>query len=832
MDTHTLTVLEFGKILNFLKQYVTSPQGSRLCECLTPLTNLQEIKTLLSEVTEMKEVLNAYDDIPIHGIRDIEDFLNRIRVEGFYLEPQQLQEICSTLETGRKVKTFFRAIGSKYSSLQNIIGKIISLKELEDAIRGAIGNQGEILDTASPELKSLRQQIKNIKFDIKNTLEELLFREDLSFTFQEQLITIRNGRFVLPVKIDHKGYLPGVVHDQSHSKATYFIEPLSVVNLNNELQILRKEETHEEIRILTNLTAQTREKKPEILFTLSLLEQLDIIYAKAKLSAALNACEPVLNEEGCIKLNSCKHPFLLAHLVPPSTSSSSPEKESEGDEEELQRWVFDASKVVPINLYMDKEINTLIITGANAGGKTVALKTLGILSLMAQTGMHIPAEEESTLTVFHSIFADIGDEQNIEESLSTFSAHISRLDHILKIADEKSLVLVDELGSGTDPSEGAALGLAILDHLRSKSSSTAITTHLTFLKTYAYLHKDVKNVSVEFDPVTLKPTYNLVYGMPGLSNALAIARNLGMSDDILRIAGNYLEEKDKQTLELIKGLEQSQREVAQKKSEIIKLREKVAVHENSAESLLKIIKSKKVKILSVYENNFKRYLRKAETKLEKIVNEAKEKGHPLAKKSNKALREVKKEWRENFPLSPEEGKPIESLKVGQTVKLLHFNQEGVVLKVDPTLKKAEILVGEKKVKTHFKAITHIKENEKGKDKSSPTGKQSPTRNHYSVSFLEEEVSPQINVIGMTVDEALPIVDRTIDHSLIKGLERIEIIHGLGTGRLKAAIRKHLNNHSYVKSFWSDDQSRGGAGVTQVEIQFHPKDTSKKSHQTV
>ncbi|MBW1823694.1 MAG: endonuclease MutS2 [Deltaproteobacteria bacterium] len=830
MDTHTLTVLEFGKILNFLKQYVTSPQGSSLCERLTPLTNLREIKTLLSEVTEMKEVLNTYDDIPIHGIRDIEEFLNRTSVEGSYLEPQQLQEICSTLETGRKVKTFFRAIGTKYSSLQNIIGKIIPLKELEDAIKGAIGNQGEILDTASQELKALRQQIKNIKFNIKDTLDELLFREDLSFIFQEQLITIRNGRFVLPVKIDHKGYLSGVVHDQSHSKATYFIEPLSVVNLNNELQILRKEEIHEEIRVLTNLTAQTSEKKPEMLFTLSLLEQLDLIYAKAKLSTALNACEPILNEEGYIKLNSCKHPILLAHLEPLLTSPNSPEKESEGDAEELRRWIFDASKVVPINLYMDKEINTLIITGANAGGKTVTLKTLGILSLMAQTGMHIPAGEESTLTVFHSIFADIGDEQNIEESLSTFSAHISRLDQILRDADEKSLVLLDELGSGTDPSEGGALGLAILDHLKSKNSSIVITSHLTLFKTYAYSHKDVENVSVEFDPVTLKPTYNLVYGMPGLSNALAIARNLGMSDDILRSAGKYLEEKDKQLLELIKGLEQSQKEIAQKKNKIIELREGVSVHEKSVESLLKTIKSKKVKILSDYENKFKRYLREAETKLEKIVNEAKKKGHPLAKKSNKTLREVKEELRSHIPLSPEEGKPIESLKVGQAVKLLHFNQEGVVLKVDPTLKKAEILVGEKKVKTHFKAITHIKDKEQGEEKSTPTEKHSPAKNHYSASFLAEEVSPKINVIGMTADEALPIVDRTIDHALIKGLERIEIIHGLGTGRLKAAIRKHLKNHSYVKSFWSDDQSRGGAGVTQVDIQFHPKGTTpKKSH---
>ena len=827
MDTHTLTVLEFGKILNFLKQYVTSPQGSRLCDQLTPLHNLQEIKILLSEVTEMKEVLNTYDDIPIHGIKDIEDFLSRIRVEGFYLEPQQLQEICSTLETGRKVKTFFRAIGSEYSSLQNIIGKIIPLKELEDAIKEAIGNQGEILDTASQELKALRKQIKNIKLDIKNTLDELLFREDLSFIFQEQLITIRNGRFVLPVKIDQKGYLSGVVHDQSHSKATYFVEPLSVVNLNNELQILRKEEINEEIRVLTNLTAQIGEKKPEILFALSLLEQLDLIYAKAKLSTALNALEPVMNEEGCIKLNSCKHPILLAHLEPPVTSSHSPAKESEGDTEELRRWVFDASKVVPINLYMDQGINTLIITGANAGGKTVTLKTLGILSLMAQTGMHIPAGEESTLTVFHSIFADIGDEQNIEASLSTFSAHISRLDQIVKKADEKSLVLLDELGSGTDPSEGAALGLAILDLLKSKNSSIVITSHLTLFKTYAYSHKDVENVSVEFDPATLKPTYNLVYGIPGLSNALAIARNLGMSDDILRSAGKYLEEKDKQLLELIRGLEQSQKEIAQKKNKIINLREAVSVHEQSVESLIKAIKSKKARILSDYENKFKRYLREAETKLERIVNEAKEKGHPLVKKSNKALHEVKEELKSHIPLSPEEGDPIESLKVGQKVKLLHFNQEGVVLNVDHTLKKAEILVGEKKVKTHFKAITHIKETAKDKDKSTPAGKQPPEINYYSNLFLAEEVSPQINIIGMTADEAIPIVDRTIDHSLIKGLERIEIIHGLGTGRLKAAIRKHLKNHSYVKSFWSDDQSRGGAGITQVEIQFHPKGTSPK-----
>jgi len=363
MDKHTLTVLEFDKILNFLKQYVTSPQGPRLCDHLTPIHNLQEINTLLTEVTEMKEVLSIYNEIPIHGIKDIENLVNRTRVERFYLEPQHLQEIVSTLEVARCIKSFFKSIGSKYSSLQNIISKIIPLKELEDTIKRAIGSQGEILDSASQELKNIRQKIKQVKSQIKNTLEELLFRENLSFIFQEQLITIRNGRFVLPVKIDCKRYIPGVVHDQSHSKATYFIEPLSVVNLNNELQILQKEEIHEEIRILTNLTSQVRGKMAEILFNLSLLEKLDLIYAKAKLSIALNACEPIMNEEGCIKLNSCKHPILLAHFETPPASL---EEEIKETPEKVARWVFDTSHVVPITLYMDKGISTLIITGANA----------------------------------------------------------------------------------------------------------------------------------------------------------------------------------------------------------------------------------------------------------------------------------------------------------------------------------------------------------------------------------------------------------------------------------------------------------------------------------
>jgi DNA mismatch repair protein MutS2 len=826
MDTHTLTVLQFDKVRSFLKQYATSPQGSRLCERLSPLHNPQEIKSLLSEVTEMKTLLEIYDEIPLHGIKDIENAAHKTRVEGFYLEPQALQDICSTLETVRTLKTFFKTTAPKSSSLQNITGKFIPLKELEDAIKKAIGNQGEILDTASKELHSLRQTIKHLRLDINKKLEELLSRETLSFIFQEQLITIRNGRFVLPVKIDHKGYLPGVVHDQSHSKATYFIEPLSVVALNNEIQILRKEEIYEEVRILTRLTSRVRESKPEILFNLSLLEKIDLIYAKAKLSIALNACEPLLNDEGRITLNSCKHPILLAHYepAPPPLDSSKEDPEIPG------RWVFDSSQAVPVTLHMGRGINTLIITGANAGGKTVTLKTLGILSLMVQAGMHIPAEEGSTLPVFHAIFANIGDEQNIEESLSTFSAHVRRLDQILKEADEYSLILIDELGSGTDPAEGAALGLSILDYLRQQNSSVVITTHLTLLKTYAYPHKDVENVSVEFDPVTQKPTYNLVYGMPGLSNALAIARNMGMSDTILHNAHNYLEEKDKQVLELIKGLEQSQKAVALKKNEITKLKEKISDHEHLVESLLKNIKARKLKLLSGYENTFNNYIREAESKLEKIINEARIKEKPFLKENQKKLLEVTKEWKAHLPSPSEERQPVKSLKAGQAVKLLHYNKEGVVLKVDDRLKKAELMMGDIKIKARFDALTPIKGKKMQEDTTPPPAKKSQAKNHSAPSILSEEVTQQINVIGMTVDESLPFVDRTIDQAIIGGHERIEIIHGLGTGRLKAGIRKHLKEHSYVKSFGSDEQSRGGAGVTQVEIQFHPGNSSRKSHQ--
>ncbi len=822
MDRHSLTVLEFDKIISFLKHYVTSPQGGTICDRLVPLTDPAEIKAQLAEVTEMKQLITIHDDFPIHGIMDIERIVDRSKVDGFYIEPPQLQEIRSTLEAGRKLRTFIRSAEASYQAIEAIISKIFPLRELEDAIRRAIGNSGEILDTASPELNAIRKKIRQVKLHIKNILESLLNREDLRFIYQEQLITIRNGRFVLPVKIDHKAFLPGVVHDQSQSKATYFIEPLAAVDPNNELQILRKQELREEVRILVALTALVRELREELLFNLSLLEKIDLIYAKARLSIAINACAPVINDEKRIELISCRHPILSARLetIPPPEDSPADRREP------VERLRFDLTRVVPTTIRMNRACSTLIITGANAGGKTVTLKTLGILSLMAQAGMHIPAGEGSSLPVFSSIFADIGDEQNIEESLSTFSAHIRRLNQIISESDERSLILIDELGAGTDPAEGAALGLALLDHLRTRKSAIAVTTHLSLLKTYAYRHPDVENVSVAFDPVTLKPTYNLLYGIPGVSNAFSIARGLGMSPSLLARARSYLEDKDQSVLRLLTALEQSRQQLQQRMGALDAIRERAADYERLAESLLAKLKAKRDQLLRDYESTFKGYLRQARERLDRIVGEAGGKQGPAPREARHALREVETEWKKHLPASGEKKKPVEDLKPGQRIRLAPANREGVVLKVEPDLKRAEILIGDLKIKAGFDALEPLPDAPHAAAAEKPHEPEPPAP-CYTASLADEDFSPTINVIGMTVAEALPMVDRAIDHALLRGLEAIEIIHGLGTGRLKQAIRTHLQEEGWVKSFAPDDYSRGGAGVTRVAIRHRPKSMSGK-----
>ena len=522
MNKHTLKVLEFNSILSLLKGFATSSLGEALCESLKPKRDIKEIEVLLNEVSELKEVLQIYADIPIGGVRDIEKPVKKTRVEGYIMDPIELLDILSTLKATHKLKRLFGKLeDNRYPLLKAIGNSFISLPDIERKIEQTVGDRGDILDSASPELKAIREKVRGLRKRIHVSLEDLLSKDSFQSFFQERIITVRNGRYVIPVKSDFKGHIQGIIHDHSHSKATYFIEPISTIELNNELGILFKEEKNEELRVLTNLSNNIKTNAQEILSNLSLLGKVDLTYAKAKYSIELNAIKPVLNREGIVNLINAYHPLLvsLQNVCLPSQRDRKGYRDRE-DPANLSKGA------VPIYIHFDKDCNTLIITGANTGGKTVALKTVGILTLMLQAGMHIPVADGSVAAIFDSIFADIGDEQDIEQNLSTFSSHISQMVHILDKANESSLVLLDEMGVGTDPDEGAALAMALLDYLRGKNCSIIATTHLNLLKAYAYLHEDAMNVSVEFDPKTMDPRYRLIYGSPGESNALVIAEKL------------------------------------------------------------------------------------------------------------------------------------------------------------------------------------------------------------------------------------------------------------------------------------------------------------------
>jgi DNA mismatch repair protein MutS2 len=808
MDEHTLRVLEFDKVRLFLRQFATSDPGKRNCERLHPSSQIEEIRAWLREVGELRDVIRIEGDIPIQGIKDIEETVHKTRVENFILTSKELLEVMFTLEVARRMKRFFRRLkGDEFPRLKKITENIIILDDFEKRIRGAIGSQGEILDYASAGLREIRQRVKQVREKIRQVLEKLLLQEDMEPVFQERFVTLRNNRYVLPVKTEYKSYLPGIVHDQSQSRATFFIEPFSIVDSNNELSVLLKDETIEEMRILADLTREVGQRLPDILCDIDLLGRIDLIYAKAQLSERLQAIEPFINDRGKMELSQCRHPILLSSVRKAVLSEEDQDAAALTGESSTSIYDFDNARVVPVDIMMDEATDTLIITGANAGGKTVALKTIGLLTLMAQAGIHIPANAGSEISVFHSVFADIGDEQNIEGNLSTFSAHMVRINVILREAARHVLVLLDELGSGTDPSEGAALAIAILDYLREKNAKSVITTHLNLIKTYAYLHAGAENVSVEFDSITLKPTFRLIYGVPGMSNALAIAGNLGISPRIIQEASRYLKDADRQIVHLIKGLEERQRSLKIKEEEIVKLREMYIQHHDKAQGLLDLIHARKDKILIDYESRARSLVREAEEELKRIIAEARKSERTQLEERRKAVRAVKEKVATHFDKGKHREEIIQKLEVGEKVKLINAKKEGEVIQADNTLKKAEIQVGNVRIRASFKELERVAGGKKDEESADKSWRKITT----------SQPSSQINVIGMRVDEAIPVVEKAIDRALLNGFPELEIIHGIGTGRLRKAIAEYLKEHSSVKGFKSGDPRKGGHGVTIVEM---------------
>jgi DNA mismatch repair protein MutS2 len=817
MNDHCLKVLEFDRIREFLESFAASPGGRSACRSLMPQTRRGAVVQLLQETAEMRDEQDLHGPLPLSGIHSIRTAVDQARMQNYYLEPKQLIEISDTLETADIIRMYFSAHAGSRPLLHAITSRIAPLTGITRRIRACISGHAELLDSASPALADIRMQIKKLRSGIIRALEHMLVDVDLGTAIQDDFITLRNNRYVIPVRSDSKNSIPGVVHDQSQSKATFFVEPLSVVNQNNELQGLRKDEYYEEIRILTELTGLINAGGPEIFANLDIIEHIDLIHAKALFARAIRATFPEINTTGVIGLRACRHPILLSRFV------EDPASDADGKlQPPAGTWVFDRSAVVPIDCMKSTKSSTLIITGANAGGKTVAMKTIGLFVLMAQAGMHLPVEARSTIALFDSVFADIGDEQNMETSLSTFSSHMSQIHGIISQVRPSSLVLLDELGSGTDPSEGGSLAVAILDFLRKNGCTTIVTTHLPIMKTYAYSRVDVENVSVAFDPATLKPSYSLMYGMPGFSNAIAIARSIGIPEEILKSAGGYLEGADRQVAELIHGLEKTQKDLSDRK-EILRTAIGLAQkYHNAAESLHDSMHAQREKILKNFETKARSLLRQSEDELMKIIKDQKKRtvirpddDFNQDDGARRALTDIKKKLHGQFPKKsgpPEQFEQIEQLEAGQAVMVMHLNKQGIVMSADNGSKKAEVAIGPLRLKTgyHELALT-----------SGPVGKtkvlSQKTPAKTTASTADPAFSRKVNVIGMRIEDALPVVDKGIDTALLEGADTVEIIHGRGTGRLMAAIHEHLKTNPYVESFAQGTQAEGGSGLTIVQI---------------
>jgi len=605
-------------------------------------------------------------------------------------------------------------------------------------------------------------------------------REDLQTLFQEKLITIRNGRYVLPIKSEFKSQMEGIVHDHSHSKMTIFLEPMDVVDYNNELSILLEDERQEERRILSKLTRRIGEFHQELLRDLEILGEVDLLYAKVKLSQKLGGINPLLNRNGVVRLLGVRHPLLYLR---------------EGD------------RTVPIDIYLSGYSKILIISGANAGGKTVALKTIGLLSLMAQSGMHIPAMEGSEIPLYYSIFADIGDEQNIRENLSTFSAHILSLIRIMEKSDKFSLILLDELGVGTNSKEGSALAIGVLDYLIDKGATVVVTTHLDELKAYGYLNKEATNVSVAFDLKTLEPRYELMYGDSGSSNAFLVAEKLGFPKVVLDLATRYINQQESGISRFIRNIEGLQDNLKKEHEEILVLKEEIQGHRDRVRELVGRIKERRQQILQEAQDRGRTILQQTEIELKRIAEEITRRGERRARIPKGDLKKVRERFFLQFRGKGRKGGDVAGLRKGDWVRVLSLNRIGIVSEVYGEANKADVRVENMKVHVPLDDL----------ERTAPQLLAHDTRNErlqYEAA-VEKAVQSEINVVGLTVEEALPVVDKFLDDAILCRLEKVDIIHGRGTGRLREAIGNHLKHHRNVKRFGPKDIMQ--SGVTVVEF---------------
>ena len=791
MNEKALRTLEYNKIIQKLSELAGSSRGKELCASLLPHHELSEITRLQKETSDALSRLLRKGSLSFSGIHDIRPSLMRLKV-GSSLGAVELLRISSVLDATLRIKAYGGCTGKDEDdiiedSLTEYFGGLEPLTQLSNEIKRCIISEEEIADDASPALKSIRRSIRITNDKVHSDLSSIL--NSSKNVLQDNIITMRNGRYCLPVRAEYKNQFQGMIHDQSSTGSTLFIEPMSVVRLNNELRELAIKEKEEIEKILAGLSEMAGEYVDQLYYNYNTITGLDFIFAKATLSKTMKGSEPVFNNKGIINLKKARHPLI------------------------------DPKQVVPIDIRIGSDFNMLIITGPNTGGKTVTLKTVGLLTLMGQAGLHIPAYDNSELAVFTEVYADIGDEQSIEQSLSTFSSHMTNIVSILQKADEQSLVLLDELGAGTDPTEGAALAMSILSYLHKRNIRTMATTHYSELKIYALSTEGVLNASCEFDVESLRPTYRLLIGIPGKSNAFAISSKLGLPEHIIEEAGKLIGKQERTFEDLISDLEESritiekeQDEIRQYKAEIEKLKQSLA---KKSENL---------------EASRARIINEAQEQASMIISEAKEYADESIRKFNrwlqqggnvKDMEEERAKLREklgdssDLPIvnAPKSGKKVDlkTLKIGDSVFVTSLGLRGTVSTLPNSKGDLLVQMGALNSQVNVKDLEAI-EDEDDTPKRNVSTKAGKIKMSKSAT-----ISPEINLIGKTVDEALALLDKYLDDAYLSHIPKVTIIHGRGTGALRNAVHGFLKKSKYVKSYRIGGFNEGNTGATIVEF---------------
>ena len=794
MNQKVYHTLEYYKILDMLAGYASCEETKKRALALTPITDAAEIEHLQQTTSDALSRLYKGSGISFAGIHNVNASLKRLDIGGS-LNTTELLHICSLLEVAKRAKAYDRSdrADDKTDSLSPLFSQIEPLSPLLEEIKRCVIGEDEIADDASPALFKIRKSIRGMNDRIHAQLTNLMNNTTTRSYLQDAVITMRDGRYCLPVKAEAKTSVPGMVHDQSSSGSTLFIEPMAVVNLNNELRELFLKEQDEINVILADLSNRVAENANGIRQDYSVLAELDFIFAKAQLAKSYNGVAPIFNEEGRIHIRKGRHPLL------------------------------DAKKVVPIDVRLGEDFRQLIVTGPNTGGKTVSLKTVGLLTLMGQSGLHIPAADRSELAIFHEIFADIGDEQSIEQSLSTFSSHMTNIVKILDQADDRSLCLFDELCAGTDPTEGAALAISILHKLHQYGATTMATTHYSELKVYALSTPGVENACCEFNVETLSPTYRLLIGIPGKSNAFAISSKLGLAANIIDDAKSRLSDKDVDFEDMLANLEASRITIEKEQLEIQKYKAEV-------ESLKKKLTDKNEKLDARRDE----ILRKANEEAVQILKEAKDLADetirnfnkygqgqaPMSKmeKERSKVRDKMNKSEKNLSMKKKETvnhKVPKKLRIGDSVKVLSMNFKGTVHTLPNAKGDLYVQMGILRSLVNINDLVPIDD-----ESTSPIAKKYGGGSSSGKIKMNKSasVSTEINLIGMTVDEAIAHLDKYLDDAYIAHLPSVRIVHGKGTGALRSAVHAHLKRQKYVKSFRLGEAGEGDAGVTIAEFE--------------